>query len=117
MQNLLLKNNPGFLKHVITILGDRLGQQQEFFDPEVDWGTIAGVLMLFGQKPGSNKSGAEPCLVLNKRSLKVRQPGDLCFPGGSMTPHIDPYLALTAIYLAGALALLGRLEKKSFRAG
>ena len=93
MQNLLLKNNPGFLKHVITILGDRLGQQQEFFDPEVDWGTIAGVLMLFGQKPGSNKSGAEPCLVLNKRSLKVRQPGDLCFPGGSMTPHIDPYLA------------------------
>lgn len=26
----------------------------------------------------------EPCLVLTKRSQKVRQPGDLCFPGGGV---------------------------------
>jgi hypothetical protein len=93
MKNLVLNNNSRFCQHVITILGDRLRRQQAFFKPEVDWGTIAGVLMLFGQKPGSSKSVAEPCLVLNKRSLKVRQPGDLCFPGGSIAPHIDPYLA------------------------
>jgi hypothetical protein len=49
--------------------------------------------MLLGQKPAESGPGAEPCIVLNKRSLKVRQPGDLCFPGGSMAPHIDPYLA------------------------
>jgi len=93
MKNLLLDNHSRFCQHVITILGDRLSRQQEFFKPELDRGTIAGVLMLFGRKPGSRKSGAEPCLVLNKRSLKVRQPGDLCFPGGSIAPHIDPYLA------------------------
>jgi hypothetical protein len=93
MKNLLLDNNSRFCQHVITILGDRLSQQPEFFKPEADRGTIAGVLMLFGQKPAADESGAEPCLVLNKRSLKVRQPGDLCFPGGSIAPHVDPYLA------------------------
>jgi hypothetical protein len=93
MQHLLLNNNSRFRQHVITTLGDRVGQQQEFSNPEIDWRTTAGVLMLFGKKPAGVGSGEEPCLVLNKRSLKVRQPGDLCFPGGSMSPHIDPYLA------------------------
>ena len=59
----------------------------------IEWKTIAGVVMLLGQNPAGTDSGAQPCIVLNKRSLKVRQPGDLCFPGGSMAPHIDPYLA------------------------
>ena len=31
-----------------------------------------------------NGTGLEPCLVFNKRSKKVRQAGDLCFPGGGI---------------------------------
>ncbi|MDX2500223.1 MAG: CoA pyrophosphatase [Deltaproteobacteria bacterium] len=92
-EKLLLNNNSRFRQHVIRILGDRLGQQPAVSNSGIDWHTTAGVLMLFGQKPASVESGEEPCLVLNKRSLKVRQPGDLCFPGGSMSPRIDPYLA------------------------
>lgn len=38
-------------------------------------------------------ANAEPCLILNKRSAKVRQPGDLCCPGGSIAPRIDALLA------------------------
>lgn len=34
-----------------------------------------------------------PCIVFNKRSDRVRQPGDLCFPGGSPEPKIDSLLA------------------------
>jgi 8-oxo-dGTP pyrophosphatase MutT (NUDIX family) len=39
------------------------------------------------------KNGSEICLILNKRSLKVKQPGDLCFPGGGIMPGIDSFLA------------------------
>jgi hypothetical protein len=34
-------------------------------------------------------STSGPCVVLNKRSFKVRQPGDLCFPGGRVSPRLD----------------------------
>jgi 8-oxo-dGTP pyrophosphatase MutT (NUDIX family) len=35
----------------------------------------------------------EPCVVFNKRSSRVRQPGDLCFPGGRVAPHLDLFLS------------------------
>lgn len=93
MQQLGLNNNSRFRQHVITSLGDRRGPQPADYSPGIDWHTTAGVLMLFGKNPAGGESGAEPCLVLNKRSLTVRQPGDLCFPGGSISHRIDPYLA------------------------
>lgn len=31
----------------------------------------------------------QPCLIFNKRSRRVRQAGDLCFPGGRMMPRAD----------------------------
>ena len=53
----------------------------------------SAVLFLLGSTclPASG-ANAEPCLILNKRSAKVRQPGDLCCPGGSIAPRIDPLL-------------------------
>jgi 8-oxo-dGTP pyrophosphatase MutT (NUDIX family) len=32
-------------------------------------------------------------LILNKRSLMVKQPGDLCFPGGGVMPRIDTIIS------------------------
>ena len=55
-----------------------------------DPGTSA-VLFLLGNHCANN--GFEPCLVLNKRSATVRQPGDLCCPGGRVSPKIDTFLA------------------------
>jgi 8-oxo-dGTP pyrophosphatase MutT (NUDIX family) len=37
--------------------------------------------------------GFEPCVLLNKRSLKVKQPGDLCFPGGRVSQPLDALLS------------------------
>jgi hypothetical protein len=34
-----------------------------------------------------------PCIIFNKRSRKVKQPGDLCFPGGRVAPRLDPLLS------------------------
>ncbi len=89
----LFEDKSRLLDHVIDTLSDRLGQENYYSNNEIEWGTSAGVVMLLGQNPAGTDLGAEPCMVLNKRSLKVRQPGDLCFPGGSIAPYIDPYLA------------------------
>jgi hypothetical protein len=52
----------------------------------------SSVLFLLGSHCGRDRSGGEPCVVFNKRSRYVRQPGDLCFPGGSIAPRFDPWL-------------------------
>lgn len=60
----------------------------------------SSVLLLVGrQKLDEELNGSrtgprdEICLILNKRSRSVRQAGDLCCPGGTVEPHLDPKLA------------------------
>ncbi len=55
-------------------------------------GASAVLLPLSGKCPNS-RSHDNPCLVLNKRSRMVKQPGDLCFPGGAISHGLDPKLA------------------------
>ena len=55
-------------------------------------GTSA-VMLLLGPHFERRRFAAEPCLILNKRSLQVKQPGDLCCPGGSISSLLDPCLA------------------------
>ena len=105
MENLLSNNGLRFIKQVIRVLGERPGQEKELSDPEIEWQTTAGVLMLLGQNFRTPNFDGEPCLILNKRSLKVRQPGDLCFPGGGVSPHIDSCLAR---FFSLPVASLGR---------
>ena len=52
----------------------------------------SAVLFLLGRRVLGDGS-AETCLILNKRSRKVRQPGDLCCPGGGIVPWLDRHLA------------------------
>lgn len=51
--------------------------------------TASSVLFLLGRCSGKRAREEEPCVVFNKRSAKVRQPGDLCFPGGRILPGLD----------------------------
>ena len=51
----------------------------------------SAVLFLLGNH--CENGDFDPCLILNKRSLKVRQAGDLCCPGGSISPRFDNLLA------------------------
>ncbi|MCF8062952.1 MAG: CoA pyrophosphatase [Deltaproteobacteria bacterium] len=52
----------------------------------------SSVLFLLGSYCGRGRGRGEPCVVFNKRSRLVKQPGDLCFPGGRMAPRLDRYL-------------------------
>ena len=51
----------------------------------------SAVLLLLGARCGPDGQG--PCLILNKRSARVRQPGDICCPGGGITPMLDRLLS------------------------
>ncbi len=53
----------------------------------------SSVLFLLGPHCSGPENGFRPCLILNKRSRMVRQSGDLCCPGGSVSPRTDPRLA------------------------
>jgi len=54
-------------------------------------GRTASVLFLIHCPPSR---GQGPVLILNKRSALVRQPGDLCCPGGTVHPALDRLLGL-----------------------
>ena len=85
---------PGTLKKHIT---DRLEEHNSaapvYMLEEADWRSISAVLFLLGRYPGKGRFSGKPCLILNKRSVKVRQPGDLCCPGGRISPRLDAGLA------------------------
>jgi hypothetical protein len=73
----------------------------------------AAVLFLLGMhRPAPPPlAGPEPCLIFTQRSRHVCQPGDLCFPGGGVSPYLDRLLA-------GFLKLPGfPLFRRSFSVG
>lgn len=66
--------------------------------------STSSVLFLLGA-PAESGSPGDSCVILNKRSGRVRQPGDLCFPGGRIAPRLD---GLLSRFMNGPLSLLGR---------
>ena len=53
----------------------------------------SAVLFLLGSCPPATGREPEACIVFNKRSKRVRQAGDLCFPGGSLAQSLDSLAA------------------------
>lgn len=90
-QNPLLQDRSRLVAQVIHSLGDRSRQEKIYANHEIEWATSAGVVMLLGVRPARIGRGSQPCVILNKRSLKVKQPGDLCFPGGRPAPGLIPF--------------------------
>lgn len=71
----------------------------------------SSVMLLLGEQPAGTGSpasaghrGVEIALILNKRSRRVRQAGDLCCPGGAVEPQLDPYLAKLLLLPGSPLA-------------
>ncbi len=81
------------VNHIIDVLQERSVGEPIYSPDTVDSSGAAGVLLLLSNKSCNNHGPRQPCLILNKRSLKVRQPGDLCCPGGSVAPLVDPFFA------------------------
>ena len=101
----LLDDKTALIKHITRVLHERSNRVLIYPSAKADRLRSAGVLLLLGYKSRTGKGPGQPCLILNKRSSKVRQPGDLCCPGGSVAPILDP---LFARLLVLPMASLGR---------
>ncbi len=92
--NLKLLDDPVRLReHIVRVLSLRCGQESLFRNEscELDVRT-SSVMLLMGEQVPDNEGAPEVCVILNKRSKEVKQPGDLCCPGGAVD-SVDSYLS------------------------
>jgi 8-oxo-dGTP pyrophosphatase MutT (NUDIX family) len=94
----ILRDLTGFRQRVIDALSRgpvEYAEQSAFIEQQKKEGkNFAGggvLLPLFFQvdQKSGNKAYGEYVFLLNKRSKKVLQPGDLCAPGGGIHPFLD----------------------------
>ena len=93
-QEKLLKDPSLLLHRIIVALYEQ--NQQELVSLGTDnrqHPIPSSVLLLLGPNCGNAPSNRGPCVILNERSTRVRQPGDLCCPGGGVSERLDPIIA------------------------
>jgi len=100
MQN-CLGDSQAFIKKIMYALQERNHNDIVFSKGIIDSSITSAVLFLLGPNCEEKGFSPTPCLILNKRSLRVKQPGDLCCPGGSISSGLDYYLA-KLLYLPGS---------------
>ena len=89
----LLTDKSLLIQHVTEAL-QHFSRNQPIFPKGISNSkTTATVLFLIGLCRQGKEVKPRLCFVFNKRSLRVRQAGDLCFPGGRIMPRIDYYLS------------------------
>jgi hypothetical protein len=82
-----------FLRQITSALHERSRAGRVFPKNFLNSSSASAVLFLLGRRFEWNRFSPEPCLILNRRSIKVKQPGDLCCPGGSIDLRLDSNLA------------------------
>lgn len=79
--------------HILKVL-HRSSQGRSIFPNQPIPGAVSSsVMLLLGRRATGRGEPPQTCIILNKRSRKVRQAGDLCCPGGTVEAELDPYLA------------------------
>jgi len=84
-----LDDNDALIQQVIRSLHENDFHHHVLPPSGLNFAVSSSVLLLLGHCPDSSQI----CLVLNKRSDKVRQAGDLCCPGGGILPRTDRLLS------------------------
>jgi hypothetical protein len=85
----LLSDPNGLIAHIKRVLHEG-NEAAPVIPGEIsDLRAASSVLFSLGLHCPENGSKSEPCLVFNKRSAMVKQAGDLCFPGGSISLRLD----------------------------
>ena len=88
---------PTLQTHIQQVTGELLLQEPIYPEHIDDIKDASAVMFLLGLMPGDNGQAPEPSLILNKRSQAVNQAGDLCCPGGGISPGVDGFLARTMV--------------------
>ena len=88
----LLERPEALQLHIAEALCRRKSWESVF--PRAEDRTVStSVMFLLTHSVVPGASAPTVCLILNRRSRRVRQPGDLCCPGGTVEMQLDPYLA------------------------
>ena len=84
-------NDPDELReHIVNMLHENGRNQPIFPGGIIGDRRASSVLVLMGCYCFPTRGDeSETCLLFNKRSDRVKQPGDLCFPGGRIAPLVD----------------------------
>ena len=75
------------------VLSKRCGCESLYENEPCERVRSSSVMLLLGEHAASNGHAPEICFILNKRSMSVRQGGDLCCPGGTANFRLDPAIA------------------------
>ena len=87
-------NQSNKLRHHIQDTLENTTNLQPPWDDDTPIGNgLSVVLLLVSMYRFESGREPEPCIILNKRSQKVRQPGDICCPGGGIMPRFDRFAA------------------------
>jgi len=94
LENLHLLEDPKALRsHVLRTIFEKC-RCRSLFDTRMWDGALSStVMLLLGMQTIEESKVPEISIILNKRSRKVRQAGDLCCPGGTVEAQLDPWLA------------------------
>lgn len=90
-----LDNRSRLIQNIQNATAKDVLPNQVYPEDASELASASAVLFLLGFNSCGNGKAPEPCLILNKRSAKVRQPGDLCCPGGGAIPTLDSLLGNT----------------------
>lgn len=84
----LCSDPAGMMARILDAL-DAHASQAVLFQTAADLAATSAVLLPLGRVGTAANPTGETCLILNQRSGRVRQGGDLCYPGGSVSPRFD----------------------------
>lgn len=89
----LLKDPKALQNRITRVLSEKCGCESLFRSEPCDKVRTSSVMILLSMEAIQPGGPPEVCIILNKRSEEVRQPGDLCCPGGAVKRNLDPGLA------------------------
>jgi hypothetical protein len=90
--NRLLTQPAALQEHIVRILREPYNREPPEALDDGDRVATSSVLFLLGWHCIPDRNQSEICLILTKRSRKVRQAGDLCCPGGTVSQRLDAFL-------------------------
>lgn len=87
------KDRRALMEHIDAVLYEKTAAACLYPPDLATAASTSSVLFLMGERCENGRRPGDPCVILNKRSVRVRQPGDLCFPGGRIDPRLDGFLS------------------------
>ena len=99
----LVFDSAALRERVVSVLSRRCGHETLSRAPDCSGVRISSVLFLLAETEPVEGGIPEACIILNKRSKEVKQPGDLCCPGGAIE-KLDHFLSRLLSFSGSSLS-------------